>query len=110
MYWRYGDEWFTMRIDKKYEKGFAVRHITEYLAAGLLGIYFFIFIKSYTKARKEKEEEKQYGIFGRYRCTEVSHLNEIYEDFAKHLTENVAGTEIVIMPDYLKYSEIDMIM
>ena len=99
MYWKVGNEWFTMRIDKKYEKGFAVRHITEYLAAGLLGIYFFIFIKSYTKARKEKEEEKQYGIFGRYRCAEVSHLNEIYEDFAKHLTENVAGTEIIIMPD-----------
>lgn len=99
MYWKVGDEWFTMRIDKKYEKGFAVRHITEYLAAGLLGIYFFIFIKSYTKARKEKEEERRYGIFGRYRCAEVSHLNEIYEDFAKHLTENVAGTEIIIMPD-----------
>lgn len=99
MYWEYGDEWYKMRIDKKYEKGFAVRHITEYLAAGLLGIYFFIFIKSHTKARKEKEEEKRYGIFGRYRCTEVSHLNEMYEDFAKHLTENVAGTEIIIMPD-----------
>ena len=99
MYWKVGDEWFTMRIDKKYEKSFAVRHITEYLAAGLLGIYFFIFIKSSNKARKEKEEEKQYGIFGRYRCTEVSHLNEIYEDFAKHLTENVTGTEIIIMPD-----------
>ena len=99
MYWKAGDEWFTMRIDKKYEKGFAVRHITEYIAAGLLGIYFFIFIKSSNKARKEKEEEKQYGIFGRYRCTEVSHLNEIYEDFAKHLTENVADTEIIIMPD-----------
>lgn len=38
-------------------------------------------------------------MFGRYRCTEVSHLNEIYEDFAKHLTENVADTEIIIMPD-----------
>lgn len=60
MYWKVGNEWFTMRIDKKYEKGFAVRHITEYIAAGLLGIYFFIFIKSSNKARKEKEEEKQY--------------------------------------------------
>lgn len=99
MYWKAGDEWFTMRIDKKYEKGFAVRHITEYIAAGLLGIYFFIFIKSSNKARKEKEEERRYGMFGRYRCTEVSHLNEIYEDFAKHLTENVTGTEIIIMPD-----------
>lgn len=99
MYWKVGNEWFTMRIDKKYEKGFAVRHITEYIAAGLLGIYFFIFIKSSNKARKEKEEERRYGMFGRYRCTEVSHLNEIYEDFAKHLTENVADTEIIIMPD-----------
>lgn len=57
MYWKVGNEWFTMRIDKKYEKGFAVRHITEYIAAGLLGIYFFIFIKSSNKARKEKKKK-----------------------------------------------------
>lgn len=99
MYWKGGNEWFTMRIDKKYEKGFAVRHITEYIAAVFLGLYIFIFIKSLKKAGKEKEEEKRYEMFGRYRCVEVTCHNEVYEDFAKHLTENVTGTEITVMPD-----------
>ena len=99
MYWKFGNEWSDMSIDRKYEKSFAARHITEYIAAALLGLYIFIFIKSLKKAGKEKEEEKRYGMFGRYRCVEVSYLNEVYEDFAKHLTENVMGTEITVMPD-----------
>ncbi len=99
MYCKLGDEWTEMGIDKKYERSFAVRHIAEYIAAGLLGLYIFIFINSLKKAGKEKEEEKRYGMFGRYRCVEVSYLNEVYEDFAKHLTENVTGTEITVMPD-----------
>lgn len=99
MYWKFGDEWSEMGIEKKYQKSFAVRHIAEYIAAGLLGLYIFIFIKSLKKAGKEKEEEKRYGMFGRYRCVEVRYLNKVYEDFAKHLTDNVTGTEITVMPD-----------